>query len=319
MSKKIATIIGATGKQGGAAINVFLQKPEYLVRGITRNADSSAARALKARGVEVVQADLNDEATLRVAFEGSHVIFGTTDFVPGFVQYGSERGRDIEAEQGRNVARAAQATPTLEHLIWSTLPSTSKISNGKYACPNFEGKEAANDFIRTLPDLLAKTTFVLVGWYDLNFNYPCYKPVWVEAANRYVVIGDYDPDATLVYIGDVEKNLGPFVKAIAEQPEKTKNGAIVFAYTDTIGFEELLKRWAKAKGKEAAYVSTSYEIMGVLYPEWTKLADMTRWMGDYKDTYWSYKEGEFLSYKDLGIAISDFVSMDESLKYLEIA
>lgn len=318
MSKKIATIIGATGKQGGAAVDVFLQKSEYRVRGITRNADSSAARALKARGVEVVQADLNDEATLSVAFEGSHVIFGTTDFVPGFVQYGSERGTDIEAEQGRNVARAAQATPTLEHFIWSTLPSTSEISNGKWACANFEGKHAANKFIRTLPDLLAKTVFLLVGWYDSNFNYPCYKPVWVEEANRYVVIGDYDPEAALVYIGDVEKNLAVFIKAIAEQPKKTKNGAIVFAYTDKIGFEQLLKRWAKAHGKEAAYVSTSYEITSLLYPEWSQLADMTRWMGDYKDTYWSMKEGEFLSYKDLGIPLSDFVPMDESLKYLEI-
>jgi hypothetical protein len=318
MSKKIATIIGATGKQGGAAVNVFLQKPEYHVRGITRNADSSAARALKARGVEVVQADLNDEATLEVAFEGSHVIFGTTDFVPGFVQYGSERGRDIEAEQGRNVARAAQATPTLEHFIWSTLPSTSVASNGKYTCANFEGKSAANDFIRTLPDLLAKTVFVMIGWYDSNFNYPCYKPIWVEEANRYVILGDYNSDAALIYIGDVEKNLSPFIKAISEQPEKTKNGAIVLAYTDKIGFEELLKRWAKAQGKEAAYVSTSYETISLLYPEWTKLADMTRWMGEFKDTYWSYKKGDFLSYEDLGIPFSDFVPMDESLKYLEI-
>lgn len=306
MSKKIATIIGATGKQGGAAVDAFLQKPEYHIRGVTRNPDSSAAKALKARGVEVVQADLNDEETLKVAFEGSHVIFGTTDFVPGFVQYGSERGRDIEAEQGRNVARAAQATPTLEHFIWSTLPSTAEISNGKYACPNFEGKSAANEFIRTLPDLLAKTVFVMVGWYDSNFTYPCYKPVWVEEANRYVVIGDYDPEAALVYIGDVGKNLAVFIKAIAEQPEKTKNGAIVFAYTDKIGFEQLLKRWAKAHGKEAAYVSTSYEVTSLLYPEWTKLADMTRWMGDYKDTYWSMTEGDFLSYKDLGIPLSDF-------------
>ncbi|KAL6910080.1 hypothetical protein GGI43DRAFT_378080 [Trichoderma evansii] len=292
MSKKIATVIGATGKQGGAAIEAFLQKPEYHIRGVTRNPDSSAAKALKARGVEIVQADLNDGATLKVAFEGSHVIFGTTDFVPGFVQYGSERGRDIEAEQ--------------------------EISNGKYACPNFEGKSAANEFIRALPDLLAKTVFVMIGWYDSNFNYPCYKPVWVEEANRYVVIGDYDPEAALVYIGDVEKNLTVFIKAIAEQPEKTKNGSIVFAYTDKIGFEQLLKRWAKAHGKEAAYVSTSYEVTSLLYPEWTKLADMTRWIGDYKDTYWSMREGDFLSYKDLGIPLSDFVSMDESLKYLEI-
>ncbi|KAL7921908.1 hypothetical protein ACQKWADRAFT_313691 [Trichoderma austrokoningii] len=318
MSKKIATILGATGKQGGAAVDALLRKPEYHVHGITRNADSSAAKALKARGVEVVQADLNDEDTLRVAFEGSHVIFGATDFVPGFVQYGGDRGRDIEAEQGRNVARAAQATPTLEHFIWSTLPSTSKTSNGKYACPNFEGKSAVNDFIRTLPDLLAKTVFLFVGWYDSNFNYPCYKPMWMDEANKYVVIGDYDRDASLVYIGAVEKNLAPFIKSIVEQPEKTKNGAIVFAYIDKIGFEDLLKRWAKLQGKEAAFVNTSYETMSTLYPVWTIIADMARWMGDDKDNYWSLKKGDFLSYKDLGIPENDFVSIDESLKYLEI-
>ncbi|KAM0262791.1 hypothetical protein ACHAQJ_001585 [Trichoderma viride] len=318
MSKKIATVVGATGKQGGAVIAALLQKPEYHIRGVTRNPDSSASEALKAKGVEVVQADVGDEATLKAAFEGSHLIFGITDFVPGFVEHGGEKAKEIEAEYGRNIARAAQATATLEHFVWSTLPGISDVSGGKYSCPNFDGKDEASKYIRTDPALLAKTTFFMIGWYDSNFNYPVYTPVWMELANKYVIIGDYPADASILAIGDVERNIVPFIKAIVEQPEKAKNGAIVLAFIENIGFEELLKRWAKGQGKEAVYVRTTYEIMSQeLWPKWTVLAEMTRFMGDYKGTFWTLKEDEILTYKDLGIADSDFFPLDESLKLLE--
>lgn len=319
MPKKIATVVGATGNQGSAVIAALLAKSGYHIRGVTRNPDSEAAKLLKTKGVEVVRADLRDETTLRAVFQGSHLIFGITDFVPGYVEHGGEKAKEIEAGYGINIARAAQATPTLEHFIWSTLPGIFDVTGGKFSCPNFDGKNEVSKYIRTDPALLAKTTFLMIGWYDSNFNYPVFTPFWMELANKYVVIGDYPADASLLAIGDVRRNLVPFIDAIVEQPEKTRNGAIVFAFIENIGFEQLLKRWANAHGKEAVYVKTTHEIISrELWPGWTELAEMARFMGDCKGTYWSYHEDEILTFKSLGIADGNFFPLDESLKSLEI-
>lgn len=69
MSQPIAVVIGATGGQGGSVVDSFLADGTYRVRGVTRNINSTNAQALKKRGVDVVTADLNDQASLVQAFK----------------------------------------------------------------------------------------------------------------------------------------------------------------------------------------------------------------------------------------------------------
>lgn len=69
MAKTIA-VVGSTGQQGGSVARACL-KAGWKVRGVTRKVDSDAARALIAEGVEVVSANLDDEASLVKAFEVS--------------------------------------------------------------------------------------------------------------------------------------------------------------------------------------------------------------------------------------------------------
>jgi NAD(P)-dependent dehydrogenase (short-subunit alcohol dehydrogenase family) len=64
---KIIAVTGATGSQGGGVVNVMMKTPGWKVRAITRDPDSDAAKALSARNVEVVQADFDDQASLRKA------------------------------------------------------------------------------------------------------------------------------------------------------------------------------------------------------------------------------------------------------------
>ncbi len=65
----ILSVIGATGAQGSSVVNSALKDGTYKVRAITRKVDSDKAKALAAKGVEVVAADLNDEESLVKAFE----------------------------------------------------------------------------------------------------------------------------------------------------------------------------------------------------------------------------------------------------------
>jgi len=69
MTKPVVVVIGATGGQGGSVISSFLSDGNYSVRGITRNTQSEKAKTLHAKGVEVVSADLNDQASLVEAFK----------------------------------------------------------------------------------------------------------------------------------------------------------------------------------------------------------------------------------------------------------
>lgn len=66
---KLITVLGATGVQGGSVVASCLKSGDYKVRGVTRNVESAASKALIAKGVEMVKADVNDEASLVKAFE----------------------------------------------------------------------------------------------------------------------------------------------------------------------------------------------------------------------------------------------------------
>lgn len=79
------TVIGATGTQGSSVVDAALQATSpYQVRAITCNPSSESGKALQAKGVEVVRADLADYASLKAAFANSDVIFAMTDFFVPF-------------------------------------------------------------------------------------------------------------------------------------------------------------------------------------------------------------------------------------------
>lgn len=184
MSKTL-TIVGATGTQGSSVLEAALRSAqEWHIRALTRNTNSPAAQSLRAKGVEVVKADLDNLSTLKTAFADSHAIFAATDFFGPFGALGAdtEKAMAMEWEQTCNIIDAVLACDTLQHFIWSTLPHASRISNGKFRIGHFEAKNRGEDLVRSHPSLLAKTSFLYVGWYASNFLYPTMKPVWVVSA-----------------------------------------------------------------------------------------------------------------------------------------
>lgn len=61
---KVIAVTGATGTQGGGVVNVMKKTPGWKVRAITRNPGSDAAKKLADEGIDVVQADFDEEASL---------------------------------------------------------------------------------------------------------------------------------------------------------------------------------------------------------------------------------------------------------------
>jgi uncharacterized protein YbjT (DUF2867 family) len=66
---KIIAVTGATGAQGGGVVNIMKKTPGWKVRALTRNVESDAAKKLLAGGIEVVQADFDDQNSLQKAFQ----------------------------------------------------------------------------------------------------------------------------------------------------------------------------------------------------------------------------------------------------------
>jgi hypothetical protein len=111
--------------------------------------------------------------------QGAQAIFGVTNFWEHLFTGKSQKDSgEAEARQAFNLARAAAATSSLEHYIWSTLPSASKLSNGKMPVPHMDYKAEVDERIRKeLPDLASKTTYLFFGYYPSNLAFfPMIKP-----------------------------------------------------------------------------------------------------------------------------------------------
>jgi uncharacterized protein YbjT (DUF2867 family) len=172
--KKLIAVVGATGSQGGGLVQAILADPEqrFAVRALTRSAQSEKSRALVAAGAEVVEADLDDEASLRKAFDGAHGAYVVTNYwVERTPEEEAARTRaEMELEQADNAARAAKEAG-VAHVIWSTLEDTRthfgetdrvpSLDDGRYKVPHFDAKGEANELFAKygVPTTLLQTTF----------------------------------------------------------------------------------------------------------------------------------------------------------------
>ncbi|KAL7932963.1 hypothetical protein V8C35DRAFT_322783 [Trichoderma chlorosporum] len=317
---KIATVAGATGNQGAAVIDALRQHGGYRIRGLTRRPESDAAKALQKQGVEVVLADINDYTSLVTALAGSQFIFGVTDFFELFAATkDADKAMDIEVQQSTNLANAADATPTLDHYIWSDLPGALTKSGGKMKVPHYDSKDIVTQYIRTKQSLLSKATFMLIGWYSSNFTLPFFRPTLLESAGKYVLVGNFDPSKiNYPTIGDIRRNLVPFVKAVLDEPEM-KKGAMVVASIGTFNVQDMLQKPAHARGKEFQFIKTENETYYNLFPLWGEEGSlMMQYMEALGDQAWVDATYPMVLADQLGVDTSSFISLDASLKALGV-
>ena len=182
---KLLVVVGATGNQGGPILRYFLESNNrfaFNLRGLTRNVRSEASQKLSKLGVDMFEADLNDEHSLSRAFSGATHIFANTTDSNQMIYQAIEHpnllrpdqtprsyAEEIELAQGRNLANAAASCKTLERLVCSTLPGPKKWSKGKYTKVSmFDAKEAIADMLKATPEVKDKLSLLTVGFYASN-------------------------------------------------------------------------------------------------------------------------------------------------------
>ena len=134
--RRTIVVTGATGLQGGA-VSRHLLKDGWHVRGLTRNAASKQAQALRTLGAEVVQGDMDDAASLRPAFGGAYGIYS--------VQNPFISGPEQEVRQGKNVADVAKDVG-VAHLVYGS----AGIGKKGTGIPSWETKLQIEDRMKVL-------------------------------------------------------------------------------------------------------------------------------------------------------------------------
>jgi len=135
-SERTVLITGATGKQGGALARHLVGKG-FALRAMTRNPGGDAAKALAARGIEVVSGDLDDASSLERAVTGAWGVFA--------VQNTWEAGVAKEEEQGKRIAKIAR-DKGVEHFVYTSVGS----AHLRTGIPHFDNKSRVEDTVRSL-------------------------------------------------------------------------------------------------------------------------------------------------------------------------
>lgn len=161
-SKKIITVFGATGNQGGSVIDSILSDPkasaEFSIRAITRDVNKPKAQALAERGAELATADLNDASSVRAAIKGSYGVYAVTN-------YWEKLDAELEFQQGKTIADASKAEG-VQHLLWSSLLNVKELTKGAF--PNvyhFDSKARVEAYIR---EQGIPATFIMPGFFMSN-------------------------------------------------------------------------------------------------------------------------------------------------------
>ncbi|TQV93277.1 NmrA-like family protein [Cordyceps javanica] len=305
MSKTIV-VLGATGNQGGSVASTFLRNPEWRVRAVTRDAASAKAASLRSRGAEVVEADLDDPASLRAAFAGAHAVYAVTDplailtagpekssVAKPLPLSGQEKDDDddlmawagaIELQQLRNVADAAAAVAlptTLERLVLSVLQDTRALSGGKYArVHHFEAKARAEAYVReTHPDLWSRTSSYVPGWFLSNIL-PGGMGQPQKSDDGTLLFAPGIKPTTRVPVFAAEEDSGPIVESLVREPTAGKK---VVGERASMTFAEFLDLFARTTGRRAAYAAWPTDPAELPFPPFLRepLLEMTRFWDEF--------------------------------------
>ncbi|UKZ61265.1 uncharacterized protein TrAtP1_002532 [Trichoderma atroviride] len=260
--QKLIVVVGATGNQGSSVVNTFLKDTAWRVRGLTRNPSSAKAKALSTRGVEVVQADMDDVSSLSVAFRNANAIFVVSDFW-GIYGALAQQNKDtsekplnllageIELQQLKNAIDAASRVPGLERFILSTLSNVTKWSRENYThVYHFDLKARASAYVEEAhPELWAKTSLFQAG---LFLNTYVQSPNFIPQKNADGIaqfITTMAADFKLPWIA-AEEDTGPFVKALVQE----KPGKNLIAYREWATLREMVEAFQNASKTKSEVV-----------------------------------------------------------------
>jgi uncharacterized protein YbjT (DUF2867 family) len=270
--QRLVLVTGATGSQGGSVVQALLEKG-HQVRGMTRNADSSAAEKLRLRGVEVVASDFIDQDSLVRAASGVDTIFTmTTPF---------EEGVEAETAQGIAITNAAKEAG-VGHLVYSSVANADKATG----IPHFDSKYEVEKHTTSSG---VPYTIIAPVYFMENLTAPWSVPELRQGKLALALPADQPLQQIAV------RDIGAFAAAIIERRESVFGHRYDIAGDELAG-EESAAIFSKATGRNLQYVSfppdalrAQSEDMALMF-EWLNetgySADIARLRSDFPEVTW---------------------------------
>ncbi|KFY64058.1 hypothetical protein V496_03491 [Pseudogymnoascus sp. VKM F-4515 (FW-2607)] len=256
MSSKLVTVFGATGTQGSAVLRSLQSNTSntFKLRGITRNPSSDSAKDLSSFGIETVQADGWDKASLVSAFEGSWGAFVNTNSEDPVI-LNPEDGR-TESKLGKIIVDAA-VEAKVEVFVYSGFNSVKEITKGEISAPGYDDKSAIFEYAKST-GAFKSVICASPGWYFESFL----------MTNVGKVFGGFPfiPSEDGTYVFRVPKwggkedvpflavadDFGDIVHGIFLEPEKW-DGRVAQGVSQIGTFDEAVKAFEKATGKTSRF------------------------------------------------------------------
>lgn len=245
---KILAVFGATGQQGRSVVDHVLADPElsrqYKIRAITRDVTSEKAKQLNDK-VEVVHGDVLDPSSIKTALTGVHTVFIVTAPL---------LNPDVEYNTVKTIADIA-VEKDAKYIIFSTLPSISELSGGKYTkVAPFDIKAKVEQYIRGLP---IQSAFCSLGSFMENFEGLSLLAPRKQEDGTWAVSLHVSSKVQWPLV-NARRDTGKFVGAILAQPDKYA-GKTFCGATKLYSLEEMIAIMSKATGKDIVFKRVSAE------------------------------------------------------------
>jgi uncharacterized protein YbjT (DUF2867 family) len=260
-AKKIITVFGATGAQGGGLAHAILNDAngEFTVRAVTRDASSDKAKELARLGAEVVTADIDDKESMQRALNGAYGAYFVTFF---WAHFSAEK----ETAEAKNMAAAAKEAG-LKHIVWSTLEDVRTFVplnddrmptlQGKYKVPHFDGKGEGDHFFA---EAGVPVTYLMASFYWDNMIYFGMGPKKGPDGKFYLTL----PMADKKMAGIAAEDIGKCAYGIFKKGNALIGKTVGIAGDQLTG-DEMATSLSKALGNEVAYnlvTPTQYRAFG---------------------------------------------------------
>ena len=257
MSKadRIVLVTGATGRQGGAVVHHMLPKG-WKLRALTRESPSGrAAQQLAAMGLEVVQGDLEDSASLERAASGVYGVYSVQDFWA----VGAKR----EVQQGKNMADAAKKAG-VDHFVYSSVGGAERNSR----ITHWESKWEIEKYIRKvgLPATMIRPAAFMENYYIDQVEIGILKGTLMDS------IRGNKPYQTIA-AGDI----GGFVALAFERPKEFIGSELEIAGSELTNVEAA-QVFSRVLGKPVRFRKLPMAIVRVILGK--EFYEMFRWFNE---------------------------------------
>lgn len=229
-SNKTILVTGATGHQGGAAFCHLHRK--FPLRVLGQDVENPEVRALAGPGVELVQGDMEDIASLKRAMDG---VYGV---------YSMQTSNDTEAEvrQGINMVDAA-VSQSVGHFVYSSVVGADQHTR----VPHFESKGKIEEHIRAtgIQHTILRPLFFMENWFH-----------WKEQTLNGRLEWPLKPETRLQMLA--VDDIGAFAALAFEHPGKWMRRTFEMA-GDELSVAQIADAFGRVLGHEVKYVQLSWD------------------------------------------------------------